>query len=71
MKRVEICVQDEAGQVISMQEWPLEVGSGRFEEIEQAVEALRRVMLPKLEADLLGHEQAQFVQALKKTLLTA
>jgi uncharacterized protein with ACT and thioredoxin-like domain len=67
MKRIEIRLQDEAGQVISVQAWPLEVGSGRFEEIEQAVEALRREMLPKLEADLFGHEQAQFVQTLKKT----
>lgn len=71
MKRIEIRVQDEAGQVISVQEWALELGSGRFEEIEQAVEALRRVMLPKLEADLLGHEQAQVVQTLKKTPPTA
>ena len=36
MKRVEIRVRDEAGKVISEQVLKLDIGAGRFHEIEQA-----------------------------------
>jgi hypothetical protein len=67
MKRVEILVRDEAGEVISEQAFALEVGSGQFHEIEQAVEALKREALPQLEGDVLRHVQAQWVAEVKKT----
>jgi uncharacterized protein with ACT and thioredoxin-like domain len=67
MKRVEILVRDEAGEVISEQTFALEIGSGQFHEIEQAVEALKRAALPQLEGDVLRHEQARWVAEVKKT----
>lgn len=67
MKRVEILVRDEAGDVISEQTVALKVGSGQFHEIEQAVEALKREVLPQLEGDVLRHEQARWVAEIKKT----
>jgi len=66
MKRIEIRVRDESGEVISDQELPLEIGSGRFDEIEQAVERFRQSALKRLEGDLLRQEQACFVEQAKK-----
>jgi hypothetical protein len=66
MKRIEICVRDESGEVISDQELPLDIGSGRFDEIEQAVERFRQRALKGLEGDLLKQEQARFVEQAKK-----
>ena len=66
MKQVEIRVRDEAGDVISEQSLVLDIGSGRFDEIEQAVEALRQQAVKKLEGDLLEREQAQFIEAAQK-----
>jgi hypothetical protein len=42
MKRIEIRVRDEAGAEVSEQELSLEIGSGRFHEIEQAIEQMRQ-----------------------------
>jgi hypothetical protein len=67
MKRVEILVRDEAGEVISEQTFALEVGSGQFHEIEQAVEGLKRAALPQREGDVLRHAQARWVAEVKKT----
>lgn len=66
MKRVEIRVRDELGEIISEQELDLEIGAGSFDEIERAVERVRGQGLKRMEADLLEQEQAQFVEALKK-----
>ncbi len=68
MKRVEIRVRDELGEIISEQELELEleIGAGSFDEIERAVEWVRGQGLKRMEADLLKQEQAQFVEALKK-----
>lgn len=66
MKRIELRVRDEAGEVISEQELSLDIGSGRFYEIEQALERMRHRALAKIEGDLLAREQAQFVEAAKK-----
>ena len=66
MKRVEIRVRDELGQIISEQELELEIGAGSFDEIEPAVERVRGQGLKRMEADLLEQEQARFVEALKK-----
>lgn len=71
MKRVEIRVRDESGQLISEREWPLEIGSGRFDEIEQAVEQFRQKALKQLEGDLLKQEQERFVEQEKKEGITA
>ena len=66
VKQVEIRVRDEAGNVISEQTLELDIGSGRFDDIEQAVEAMKGKALPRLEGDLLAEEQSQFVEAAKK-----
>lgn len=66
MKQVEIRVRDELGEVISEQALALDIGSGRFDEIEQAVEGMRQQALKKLEGDLLQREQARFIEAAKK-----
>jgi hypothetical protein len=66
MKRVEIRVRDEAGALISEQELALDIGSGRFDEIEQAIERMRHQALKQVEADLLEREQAQFVEVVQK-----
>jgi hypothetical protein len=66
MKQVEIRVRDEAGKVISEQALELDIGTGRFEEIERAVEGLRRQALKRLEGDLLEREQRRFIEAAKK-----
>lgn len=66
MKQVEIRVRDEVGEGISEQALALDIGSGRFDEIEQAVEGMRQQALKKLEGDLLQREQARFIEAAKK-----
>ena len=66
MKRVEIRVRDESGKVLSEQELALELGSGRFDEIEQALEGLRRKALKQLEAELFQQEQRRFIEEAKK-----
>jgi hypothetical protein len=66
MKRIEIRVRDESGEVISAQELALDIGSGRYDEIEQAVERFRHRALKRLEGDLLNQEQARFVEQAKK-----
>ena len=57
MKRVEIRVRDELGEIISEQELELEIGAGGFDEIERAVERVRGQGLKRMEADLLKQEQ--------------
>lgn len=71
MKRVEIRVHDEAGEVVSEQELALDIGSGRFDEIEQAIERMRHQALKKREGDLLEREQAQFIEVAQKGGSTA
>jgi hypothetical protein len=66
MKRVEIRVRDEAGAVVSEQELALEIGSGRFDEIEQAIERMRHQALKKIEGDLLEQEQARYIETAQK-----
>lgn len=69
-RQAEIRLRDETGQVVSEQVVELEVGTGRFEEIERAVEGLKRQALPRLERDLLSRSQEEFVEAIKKTAPT-
>ena len=65
-RAVEMRVRDEAGEVISEQALELDIGTGQFAEIEQAVERLRRQALKHLEGDLLEREQARFVETAQK-----
>ncbi len=66
MKRVEVRIRDEGGEVISEQQVELDTRGGRFVDIERGVEALKHQLLPQLEHDLLEREQARFVEAAKK-----
>ncbi len=65
-RAVEIRVRDETGEVISEQALELDIGTGRFTEIEQAVERMRRQALKRLEAELLEREQARFIETAQK-----
>ena len=71
MKRVEIRVREESGEIVSEQELELEIGAGSFDEIERALERLREQGFKRLEVDLLEREQARFVEAIKKGDATA
>ena len=71
MKRVEIRVRNEAGEVISERELELDVGLGRFDEIEDAIEQLRQRALKEVTGDLVQHEQNRFIEQVKKTVPTA
>ncbi len=66
MKRVEIRVREESGEIVSEQELELEIGASGFDEIERALERLREQGFKRLEVDLLEQEQARFVEAIKK-----
>ena len=67
MKRVEICIRDESGEVISTRELELDTGTGRFDEIEEAIERFRQRAMKELTGDLLEQEQARFIEQEKKT----
>ena len=65
MKRVEIRVREESGEIVSEQELELEIGASGFDEIERALERLREQGFKRLEVDLVEREQARFVEAIK------
>ena len=71
MKQVEICVRDESGEVISTQELELDTGTGRFDEIEEAIEQFRQHALKELTRELFEQEQGRFIEAVKKRPLPA
>ena len=47
MKRVEVRIRDEGGEVISEQQVELDTRGGRFVDIERGVEALKHQLLPQ------------------------
>jgi hypothetical protein len=69
MMHAEIRIRNATGKVVSEHMVELDVGTGRFEEIERAVEGLKRHVLPGVERDLLTRSQAEFVERIKKTEL--
>ena len=66
MKRIELRIRDESGQLVSEQSYELEIGGGSFAEIEQAVEAFKARALGRVEGELLKQEQKRFTETVKK-----
>ena len=70
MNRVEIRIRNDAGDLISDREYDLDMGSGRFDEIEDALEQLRQQALKELAGDLCEQAQSEFIEQVKKTAPT-
>ena len=66
MKQIELRVRDEQGQLISEQQYELEVSRGRFADIERAVEGFKARALAQKAVELDDHERA--VDAGRKAL---
>jgi predicted translin family RNA/ssDNA-binding protein len=68
MAQIDIIIKDDQGQEITrLQSVNLELGSQSLNEIETAVEELKKKMLPEITSELLGQAQRQFTEAKKKT----
>jgi hypothetical protein len=68
MVRIKVVIEDEQGNVIrESTAHPLELGQQSLHEIEGAVEAWRRQVLPEIEAALLQTAQSEFTQHKKTT----
>ena len=67
MVKIEITIKDEQGKQLSqLQSIDLELGTSRLDEIETAVEKLKRKMLPELSSELLKQAQREFTQEKKR-----
>ena len=68
MAQIDIIIKDDQGQEITrLQSVNLELGSQSLNEIETAVEELKRKMLPEISSELLSQAQRQFTEDKKKT----
>ena len=57
MAKVKLVIEDDEGRVLGTREVSLDVQSGSFHDIEGAVEAFRREVLPQLTGELLAEQQ--------------
>jgi hypothetical protein len=68
MAQIEIIIKDDQGQEITrLQSVNLKLGSQSLNEIETAVEELKKKMLPEISSQLLSQAQRQFTEDKKKT----
>lgn len=68
MAQIDILIKDDQGQEITrLQSVNLELGSQSLNEIETAVEELKKKMLPEISSELLSQAQRQFTEDKKKT----
>jgi hypothetical protein len=68
MAQIDIIIKDDQGQEITrLQSVNLELGSQSLNEIETAVEELKKKMLPEISSELLSQAQRQFTEDKKKT----
>ena len=68
MAQIDIIIKDDQGQEITrLQPVNLELGSQSLNEIETAVEELKKKMLPEISSELLSQAQRQFTEDKKKT----
>ena len=68
MTQIDILIKDDQGQEITrLQSVNLELGSQSLNEIETAVEELKKKMLPEISSELLSQAQRQFTEDKKKT----
>ena len=68
MAKIEIIIKDSRGEELTrLQSIDLELGSQSLDEIETAVEKLKKKMLPEISSELLSQAQREFTQDKKKT----
>jgi hypothetical protein len=69
MATIEIIIRDNAGNIINektKREHKLDIGNGKFHNIEGAVERFKKEVLADIEADLLISQQSRYVEDIKK-----
>ena len=69
MATIELIIRDNAGNIINKatkREYKLDIGNGKFHNIEGAVERFKKGVLADIEADLLISEQSSYVKDIKK-----
>ena len=68
MAKIEIIIKDSRGKELTrLQSIDLELGSQSLDEIETAVEKLKKKMLPEISSELLSKAQREFTKEKKKT----
>ena len=69
MATIEIIIRDNEGNIINektKKEHKLDIGNGKFHNIEGAVEMFKKEVLADIEADLLISQQNKYVEDIKK-----
>lgn len=69
MATIEIIIRDDEGNIINektKRERKLDIGNGKFHNIEGSVEAFKKEVLADIEADLLISQQNRYVEDIKK-----
>lgn len=69
MATIEIIIRDDEGNIINektKRERKVNIGNGRFHNIEGEVEAFKKEVLADIEADLLLSQQRRYVENIKK-----
>ena len=68
MTSIEITIKDDQGQEVTrLQSINLELGSQSLNDIEKAVEELKRKILPEISKELLSKAQKEFTESKKKS----
>ena len=68
MAKIEIIIKDELGKELTrLQSIDLELGSQSLDEIETAVEKLKKKILPEISSELLSKAQREFTEDKKKS----
>ncbi len=68
MAKIEIIITDSRGEELTrLQSIDLELGSQSLDEIEAAVEKLKKKILPEISSELLSQAQREFTEDKKKT----
>ena len=70
MAQIEITIKNDQGKELTrLQSINLELGSQSLNDIEKAVEELKRKMLPEITKELLSKTQAEFTESKKKRIV--
>ncbi len=70
MAQIEITIKDDQGKELTrLQSLNLELGSQSLNDLEKAVEELKRKMLPEITKELLSKTQAEFTESKKKRIV--
>jgi hypothetical protein len=69
MATIEIIIRDDEGNIVNektKREHKLDIGNGKFHNIEGAVEVFKKEVLADIEADVLHSQQNRYVEDIKK-----